>query len=57
MFLTEASPVYEELPMYFCNNNFDVLGGSLLSFCNKSMQEGVFPHDFKNANVICIFFN
>ena len=41
--------------MYFCNNNFDVLGATLLYICNKSIQQGTFPHELKIAKVTRIF--
>ena len=38
--------------MYIYKNNFDVLGGTLLSFCNESVQQGISPDQPKISKAI-----
>ena len=49
--LQDASPGYDDLPMYIYKNNSDVLGGTLLSISNKSMQQAMFPYVLKIAKI------
>ena len=43
------------MPMYIYKTAFDVLGGTLLSSCNKSVQQGIFPDELKIAKITPLF--
>ena len=49
--LNDASPGYDDLPLSIYKNNFDALSGTLLSICNKSLEQGKFPDQLKIAKI------
>ena len=53
--LNSASPGHDELPMRLFKDNLDILGERILTICNASFIQGVFPAQLKRAKVVPIF--
>ena len=53
--LNLASPGHEELPMRLIKDNLDILGERIITICNASFIQGVFPTQLKRAKVVPIF--
>ena len=50
-----SSPGCDEISMRIFKDNFDILGNEVLTICNVSLKQGIFPRELKMAKVIPIF--
>ena len=50
-----SSAGHDNIPLSLLCKNIDLLGVNILSICNRSLAEGVFPNSLKVAKVIPIF--
>ena len=53
--LKNSSPGHGELPIWNFKNKLDLLGGTLLLICNKSLSQCIFPDEMRIAKMTPIF--